>query len=231
MKHPPPSAPRPDMIYVVDLPLNDSQAGFSFTGGPPQVAAASAAFPNVNGSDLVGCFVTAVQLPEVEISGFFDTRTLQHVLEIHQHMAPRRLVLSTHAPAYFTNQGLLYRYHLPGDPYLGVTFDSFPAKVAAVEKLSRFSGRILPGQFVESVVVPGYPDLNFQSGGFTGHRVSQYLQETSKVAGRQIVIKDNPINPTARVSAYEQRDPFDFGGFAPSNWFRKKRTPARRSNY
>jgi hypothetical protein len=233
-KAPPPTAPghSTPMNYVVDLPVDDNSCGLSFAGIPPQISAVLRDFPSLQGHNVIGCYVTAFQMPGVEISGFADSKTLEQLLQLHQHVSPRRLVLSTHPPTCVSNQGLLYRHDLPGNQDLGITFDGFPAKVAAVDKLSVFSGRILPGQFVDSVVVPGSADLNFQSGGFTGHRVTQYIRETAKVAGRQIVIKDYPINITAQpgYTEYDQSDPFDFGGFR-GNWFRRQRTTPSKKKF
>lgn len=228
----PPSAPVEDMTFVVELPMNDASGGFAFEGSPPRVSAVLAAFP-LQGHNVVGCYATAVQLPDVEIAGFTDAQTLQKVLQLYQHISHRRLVLSTCAPISEThNQGLLYSHNLPKDSDLGITFDSFPPRVTAVNTLSPLHGRIVAGQCVDSVAVPGCVIFNFSCGGFTGHRVTQYLRETAGISGRQIVIKDYPTlpDPHARYTKHKQRDPFDLGGFF-GNWFTRQRTKPSKNNF
>jgi hypothetical protein len=85
------------------------------------------------------------------------------------------------------NRGPFYSHVLPEVQYLGITFDGFPAKVNTVDKSSSFYGRILPGQRVEAVVVPGSADLKFESGGFTGHRVTQHLNPSISSEGINIL--------------------------------------------
>lgn len=225
MKAPPPSAPVEDAVHTVDLEV-DKASGLTFTGSPPKISAVLRDDPLWQGQNSpVGCYVMALQLPGVEISGFRDASTLQQVLEGHLRVSNYRLVISTYPPTDSGDQGLLYRHDLPTDQDLGITFDGFPAKIATVDKLSLFYGRIVPGQFVEAVVVPGSADLKFESGGFTGHRVAQYLTETANVVGRRLVIANVPLNPPNRpgYTKFDQSDPFDFGGFV-GNWFRRQRT-------
>jgi hypothetical protein len=228
------------MNFVVDLPLNDnSSPGFVFTGSPPIVSAVLGNFPNLHHHKdrVVGSYVQSLKLPGVEISGFPDAASLEKVLVIHQN-APRQLILTTQPPnlslpssnSSSGSHQVLYTHHLPAADVseLGIEFDGFPAKVKAVSKDSPLAGLLIPGQFVHAVCVPGAPDLRFESGGFTGPRISTYLHETSNLGGRRLIVKDDSVAPKS-YSDYETRDPFDFGGFL-GNPFRRQRTAPRKQN-
>jgi hypothetical protein len=207
------------MNWMVDLIVGDVSGGISYQGCPPRVTSATpeAALKNEHVAHFVGCYVVAVRLPDDrEISGFSDIAALLQVLGAHQSRA-RKLILSSTSPPYICNHGFLYRYDLPMEVDLGLVLDGFPAKVVAVGKLSPFYGRILPDQYVESIRIPGKDDLVFDCGGFTGHRVTQYLLDTANVAGRQIVVKDSPIYLTEKLgySDREMRAAFDMSEL---NW-------------
>jgi hypothetical protein len=221
------------MSWVIDLIVGDGSGGLSYQGCPPRVTSSSPelALQNQHVAHFVGCYVVVVRLPDdLEISGFSDVAALLQVLGAHQSRA-RKLILSDTSPPYICNHGLLYRYGLPMEVDLGLVLDGFPAKVVAVDKLSPFYGRILPDQYVESILVPGKDDLVFDCGGFTGHRVTQYLLDTANVAGRQIIVKDSPIYPTEKLgySDQEMRAAFDMAGFN-WNWLRRLARSRRRNN-
>jgi hypothetical protein len=213
--------------YIIELPVNDSLGGFVVEGTPPKVTNIAPTmveqfYPQWIGkeSQLIGCFVVAVQFQGVEVTGFTDANTVHQFLKLHQHVSPRRIVLSSqpNQSNTGTNSGvLLYRHDIPQNisKDLGIVFDGFPAQVKQVDKNSPFFGRIAPGQFVDRIIVPGRPDLMFASGGFTGYRVSQYLQETSNVSEtRYIVMKQNAEAPSKKgFTDRDARNPFDLGGF------------------
>lgn len=176
-------------LVVLDLEVNSS-SGIIFDGSPPRVTRLAHAIPSLSGQSIIGYYMQCLEIPGVEISNVNDTSRLHQVLIASQGL-PRRLMLSSHAPE-VNNDGCRYTYDVPATTYLGVHFSGFPAVVASVDPKSPMAGKIHPGQSVHAVVVPGQPDLKFYSGGFTGHRVEEYLKQHFRVPGKQLVLTDKP---------------------------------------
>jgi hypothetical protein len=176
-------------LVVVDLEVNSS-SGIIFDGSPPRVTRLTHAIPSLSGQSIVGYYFQGLQMPGVEISNAYDT-TCVHQLLIAKRGLPRRLMLSSHAPE-ANNDGCRYTHDVPATEYMGVHISGFPAMVASVDQKSPMTGKIHPGQFIYAVVVPGQPDLTLHSGGFTGHRVEEYLIQNFHVPGKKLVVTDKP---------------------------------------
>jgi hypothetical protein len=51
-------------------------------------------------------------------------------------------------------------------------------------------GRLIPGQTVEALLIPGRSRMDLAGGAFTDAKVTLALEETCDVSGRQLVVKD-----------------------------------------
>lgn len=201
---------------VVDVPANES-SGLMLSGSPASVTSSS------YHASHVGLYVIAVRLPGVELTGLNDSTAVSQKL-IQHSSGPRQVVLSGKAPA--LSPTIRYTHTLPSNQDLGLTFDGFPAKVQIVDPKSAFARTVQPEQNVLAVLVPGYPMLSFESGGFTGHRVQKHLKETSHCADRKLILQDQPVKvlPKRYQKTAQDADlnsPFDFKGFT-GNWFRRR---------
>jgi hypothetical protein len=72
---------------------------------------------------------------------------------------------------------------------------AFPPIINYVKDDSPMKGRLIPGQTVEALLIPGRPRMDLAAGAFTHAKVSQALTETCDMAGRQLVVKDAPHAP------------------------------------
>ena len=79
----------------------------------------------------------------------------------------------------------------------------FPPVIISVTEMMQ--GRLFPGQTVESLYIPGRPLLNLQAGGFTSDNVYRALADTSKVEGRQLLVRDGqkPQKKTGSNAAFD----------------------------
>ena len=66
---------------------------------------------------------------------------------------------------------------------------------------SPLQGRIIAGQTVEALLIPGRERMDLAAGAFTAAKVIQALAETSTVNGRVLVVKDAPHGPTEKGSS------------------------------
>ncbi len=76
--------------------------------------------------------------------------------------------------------------------------DRFPPIILQVAADSPVQGRIIPGQTVEALLIPGRQRMDLAAGAFTAAKVSEALSETSNVNGRVLVVKDAPHGPTEK---------------------------------
>ena len=79
--------------------------------------------------------------------------------------------------------------------------DRFPPIIMQVAASSPLQGRILVGQTVEALLIPGRERMDLAAGAFTAARVTQALSETSSVNGRILAVKDAPHGPTEKGSS------------------------------
>lgn len=193
---------------ILDLEVNSS-SGFIFDGSPPHVTRLVHDIPSLAaGQSIVGYYFQSLQIPGVEITNVYDTSRLHQLLLTNKHL-PRRLMLCSHAPqVQVRNDECRYIHDIPATAYLGVHFSGFPAKVASLDPKSPMAGKIHPGQSVYAVIVPGQPDLEFNSGGFTGHRVQEHLRQNSHVPQKQLVLVDRPMFLKGKASnaAFDKSD-------------------------
>jgi len=144
-------------------------------------------------------FVVAIRLPGVEVTGLYDAIAISKLLQTYLHL-DRQVLLSDTVPA--LSAMVRSTHALPttskeGTPSsnnssLGIVFDGFPAKVKSVDSQSPYCNYIPAQQAVHAVTVPGKSTLCFESGGFTGHRIQTYLEETAHILGRQLILEGQP---------------------------------------
>jgi hypothetical protein len=141
------------------------------------------------GTNIEGYYFHSLRLPGLEIKNVHELE-LKQIVTANRHL-PRSFVVSTQlAPT--SKFGCQYKHDLPCTNNLGIQFSGFPAKVHSVDKDSPMAGKIHPGQFVYAVIVPGFPDLKMESGGFTGSRVEDHLQAHYHLTNKQIVVSQKP---------------------------------------
>ncbi len=59
-------------------------------------------------------------------------------------------------------------------------------------------GRLIPGQTVEALLIPGHQRMDLAAGAFTAAKVDEALMRTSSIAGRMLVVKDAPHAPAEK---------------------------------
>ena len=84
----------------------------------------------------------------------------------------------------------MYKHPLPATLDLGFTVSGFPPEIDSVLEHSPFHGRLIAGQTVEALVVPGLPVMNLQAGGFRADKLEEQLIKTAYTSGRQIIVTD-----------------------------------------
>lgn len=222
-------------VVVIDLPLHES-CGFMVDGNPPRI---TQVVSDVGGDDpkhhqhLVGYYVASLQLPGLTISNIADSNRLRQLIQSNVHLA-RRLTLTSHPPTTAATNaavGCLYQHDLPvgSTAELGLALHGFPPYIQSVSDRSPLAGKVHPGQTVDAVLVPGQQatHLTLQSGGFTAHRITSLLDESQKLTGRQLVVKDRAdvMNTEPRGTS---RGAFDAGDLL-TNWFKPRKKVVTKS--
>ena len=132
----------------------------------------------------------------VEVTGLHDATTISELLQTYRHVH-RQVIVSNVAPA--LSPMVRSTHALPpkdgtssSTSSLGFVFDGFPAKVKSVDSQSPYCNYIPAQQAVQAVTVPGRSTLCLERGGFTGHGVQTYLEETAHIVGRQLILQGPP---------------------------------------
>ncbi|KAG7374184.1 hypothetical protein IV203_013279 [Nitzschia inconspicua] len=184
--------------HILHIPPGQADLGIEFAESPPKIVRVdpSCIF---EGKAEVGLYVHVLRLPELEIVNLRDSQHLVNLLQANVSL-PRELWLSEN-PSYVdtslgsTHTGALYKHVLPATENLGVLLVAFPPIINVVREESPMKGRLIPGQTVEALLIPGRPRMDLAAGAFTDAKVTQALQETSHIEGRMLVVKDAPHAP------------------------------------
>lgn len=174
---------------TVDLPVGES-SGLMFKGTPVCLHQILGKFPNLT-QENVGYYASTLVVPGLSIVNISDQNYLFKLLQKYQQ-GQRRLVL-TNIPPECNN--CYYILDLPIEnkhskyPF-GLILDGFPPHVKGLTKDSLMTGKVLPGQTIHAICIPGQPDLTFQSGGFTTYRITDVLNNSSDIFGRKLIVKD-----------------------------------------
>jgi hypothetical protein len=188
-------------LIVVTLPLGCQDLGVEFAGTPPAVSKVHPHSPLGNQLQ-VGLYVHGISLPGVEIINL--TAPLHVVDLIQSNVTNSRQLLLSPSPFYVDDclgesssscRGPLYKHTLPATPNLGISLVGFPPIVTAVTPGSPMAGRLIPGQTVHALFLPGEQRLDLAAGAFTSGKVQESLDRTSHVEGRQLVVNDAPHTP------------------------------------
>lgn len=176
----------PGQSVLIDLPIHNN-SGLIFSDSPPRVTQVTDSALQQRYGDITGYYFSSLRLPGLAITDIYDSNRLRQLLLANQAL-PRKNILTRQAPPY-SNYGCRYRHELPTHTPLGVTLDGFPPKVKEVHS-GPLAGKMNPGQTIDAVCIPGQPDLTLQSGGFTAYKVTQVLEQTSHIPGRELIVKD-----------------------------------------
>ena len=195
--------------YVVDLPIEVPPEMLSLTlltGSPPAIKHVDFKSP-LQGRVQPGHYIHAVKLVNMEILNLVDCNHLTEILRVNTGY-PRQLVISP-TPNYIDPMvgrranHPFFKHQLPASSQVGFAMKGFPPVIISVTEMMQ--GRLFPGQTVESLYIPGRPLLNLQAGGFTSDNVYRALADTSKVEGRQLLVRDGqkPQKKTGSNAAFD----------------------------
>ena len=176
-----------DSFRIVNIPIGLQDLGIEFTGSPPVITNVDFKSP-LEGQAEVGLYVHVLVLPELEIVNVNDSNHLLNLLNANISQ-PRQLYLSVDkeyvdASLGSAHHGALYKHKLPATPNLGVSLTAFPPIVTSVAEYSAMRGRLIPGQTVEALLIPGKDRMDLAAGAFTSARVEEALQQSSNITGR-----------------------------------------------
>ena len=188
------SAVAADSLYIVELPVGCGDLGIKFDGSPPQIAFIAEDSPIID-AIAVGHYIHSLIVSEVEILNLMDPLQLESWLQANTKN-PRQLLVSSNR--YYVDQsigpgphhGTMYKHPLPATLDLGFTVSGFPPVIHSVLEHSPLQGRLIAGQTVEALVVPGLPVMNLKAGGFRADRLQEQLIKTANISGRQIIVTD-----------------------------------------
>jgi hypothetical protein len=206
--------PTPPNLVVVTLPVGLHDLGVEFADGksssssqPPTVSVVDVKSPL---ADLlrVGLYVHGIRLPNVEIIRLADSKHLRDLIQ--SNVATSRQLLLSPYPHYVDEslgsstpshyRGAIYKHVLPASQHLGFTLRAFPPIVSDVVPGSPMHGRLLPGQTVQALLIPGERRWDLAGGAFTSMKVQERLDRTWMVEGRRLVVNDAPHAPTEKGS-------------------------------
>jgi hypothetical protein len=210
------TAHRSDGVYFVDLPVGVTTFGIEFQRSPPVITEIDRTIcPTIVANQVsIGHYCHGIILPNVEIVNLLDVAQLQGLIQFNAGN-PRRLICSTSAfyfdAAVSSNSshgtkpqqppGVLYKYTLPHDVSdLGFTMTGFPPVITHIQPHSAMDGLLRPHMTVEALLVPGEPIFNLQSGAFTSAKVHERLAASTVIRGRQLVVKEAPLQPREKGS-------------------------------
>ena len=188
------AAARADSLYVVELPVECGDLGIKFNGSPPRISFIAEDSP-IKDAIAVGHYVHSLIVSEVEVFNIMDPLHLESWLKANTKN-PRQLLVSSNR--YYVDQsigpgphhGTRYKHPLPATLDLGFTVSGFPPVIHSVLEHSPLQGRLIAGQTVEALVVPGLPVMNLQAGGFRADKLHEQLIKTANTSGRQIIVTD-----------------------------------------
>lgn len=194
-------------LIVVTLPLGCHDVGVEFAGTPPTVSNVHPKSPLVDQVQ-VGLYVHGICLPGVEIINIANPQQVRDLIQ--SNVSSLRQLMLSYSPFYVDRSlgpsrssynGPLYKHTLPATPSLGFSLVGFPPIVSAVPSGSPMAGRLIPGQTVQALLVPGEQRLDLAAGAFTSAKVQEKLDRTSCLEGRQLVVNDAPHAPREKGSS------------------------------
>jgi hypothetical protein len=203
-------------VYFVDLPVGVANIGIEFQRSPPVITDIDRTICPVVNQVFIGHYCHGIILPNVEIVNLLDVAQLQGLIQLNAGN-PRRLICSNSA-FYFdaavasssssSSQGqqqlppgVLYKYTLPHNvPDLGFTMIGFPPVISQIQPHSAMDGLLRPHFTVEALLVPREPIFNLHSGAFTSAKVHERLAASTAIPGRQLVVKEAPLQPREKGS-------------------------------
>ncbi|CAB9529191.1 expressed unknown protein [Seminavis robusta] len=175
-------------IITVDLEVGATDT-YDFSGSPVQVL-------NVEGAK-AGMYVHSIQVgPDLEVSHITDAARVKQLLDSNAQLT-RQLRLSPNKTPLNQTDGFYYTVTLPTPASLEalqMEIKGFPPVVVNVSANSPLAGKIHPRQFVAELRIPGKPQLNGKSPGFTAYKVEQELKQAANTPGIQIVFKEVLVN-------------------------------------
>lgn len=191
----------PDALFIVTIPAGCQYPGLEFEGVPPRITHVDSKSPvreQVATNYDSPTYVHVVSLPDVEVTNFASSKHLTEIL-LSNSTNKRRLFVSS-TPHFVdttighvkSGTGAIYKHSLPCTNDVGIRFVRFPPIVEHVNQDSPLAGRILPGQTVQALIVPGHERFDLESGGFRSEKLNQNLRETANIEGRLLVVKDAP---------------------------------------
>jgi hypothetical protein len=169
----------PDSLWRVTIPAGVQDIGVEFDGSPPRIVNIDPKSPlreQFHHSANVPYDLHMLQLPNVEVINFITPTHLKNL--IASNVGSERYLFISSTPQYVDasigkvtfekNQtaGAIYKHALPTISDLGVTFTRFPPVVQHVATNSPLYGRLVTGQTVQALLVPGSTRFDLEAGEF-----------------------------------------------------------------